>query len=166
MQRSRCAFSSSSGKRAARLTAIGPTRAPVSAWRSSASRMPVSQASNSSKLLPFCRGRPAIRPALHASRTRSGPLTRNIGAQIAGKAICARIFGSSAIEAPIQAIELPRRTAIEPGLLLSARAFGDALECVPQRLVAAGDAVDRKVALEHATLRPEGFDADLEPGAP
>ena len=53
-----------------------------------------SQASNSSRLRAFCRGRPPITPALQASRTSAGPVTRNIGAQIAGRVRQARIFGS------------------------------------------------------------------------
>src|SRR5438105_2947294 len=45
----------------------------------------------------------------------------------------------------VERVEFSRGVAIERGLVRGARAFGDALERVPQRLVAAGRAVDREV---------------------
>ena len=42
----------------------------------------------------FWRGRPPMTPALQASRTRAGPVTRNIGAQIAGSVRLDLILGS------------------------------------------------------------------------
>src|SRR5579859_7284829 len=47
----------------------------------------------------------------------------------------------------IERIEFARRVAVERSFLGGARALGDALERIPQRLVAAGCAVDRKIAL-------------------
>src|SRR5215470_6317080 len=43
---------------------------------------------------------------------------------------------------------------------------GEALECIPQHLIAAAALIDREIALEHRTLRAEGGDAGLDIGAP
>src|SRR5262249_7445502 len=45
-------------------------------------------------------------------------------------------------------------------------AGGEALEGVPERLVAAAALVDREVALEHAAFGPERLDAGLDIGTP
>ena len=59
--------------------------------------MAFSQASNCSMPRAFWWGRPPMTPALQASRTRSGPVTVNIGAQMAGKVSWARRAGSKAM---------------------------------------------------------------------
>src|SRR5687768_403069 len=66
----------------------------------------------------------------------------------------------------VQSIEAARGLAIEMLFLLRTGAFGHALERVPQRLVAAGRAVDGEVAFEHAALRTERGDAGFEIGPP
>ena len=66
----------------------------VAGARASASVISASQASNFSRLRAFWRGTPPITPALQASRTSAGPVTRNIGAQIAGMVRLERILGS------------------------------------------------------------------------
>src|SRR5687768_18444014 len=66
----------------------------------------------------------------------------------------------------VQSIEAARGLAIELFLLLRAGALGHAFEGVPQCLVAAGRAVDREVAFEHAALRTERGDAGFEIGPP
>src|ERR1700746_2342672 len=43
---------------------------------------------------------------------------------------------------------------------------GDALKGIPQHLIAAAALVDREIALEHRTLRPEGGNASLDIGPP
>src|SRR5499427_9206690 len=43
---------------------------------------------------------------------------------------------------------------------------GDALKCIPQRLIAAAALVDREIALEHRALRSEGGNASLDIGPP
>src|ERR1700730_5032371 len=54
----------------------------------------------------------------------------------------------------------------QSALLVGRGAGDDALEGVPQRLVADRHLVDREVALEHAAPRPEQFDASLDIGPP
>ena len=65
-------------------------------------RISESQASKVSMSRAFCRGSPPITPALQASRTSAGPVTRNIGAQIAGMVRPDRIFGSKLLRSALQ----------------------------------------------------------------
>src|SRR3954466_5892498 len=82
-----------------RFTASGPTGPDACAGCSRKSAEIVrSQSANSSNERAFWRGRTPITPAMQASRTRSGPLTRNIGAQTAGKDSDCRSLGSSAMK--------------------------------------------------------------------
>src|SRR5215469_11101469 len=65
-----------------------------------------------------------------------------------------------------QPVEFGRRAGEECGLLGRGAASGDALEGVPQHVVAAAPLVDREVALEHRALGAEGGDAGLDIGPP
>src|SRR5215472_13415369 len=65
-----------------------------------------------------------------------------------------------------QPVEFGRRAGEECGLLGRRAAGGDALEGVPQHVVAAAPLVDREVALEHRALGAEGGDAGLDIGPP
>src|SRR6516225_4386043 len=65
-----------------------------------------------------------------------------------------------------QAVHPCRGAAVEGGLFGRRGARGDALERVPELGVAARLLVRREVALEHAAVRPEGFDAGLNILAP
>src|SRR5580700_8438218 len=56
--------------------------------------------------------------------------------------------------------------AEQRGLLVGGIPGRDALERIPQHLIAAGAFIDREIAFEHRTLRPEGGDADFDIGAP
>src|SRR5580704_8853295 len=58
------------------------------------------------------------------------------------------------------------RAAEQRGLLVGRVAGGDALERIPQHLIAAGALVDREIAFEHRALRTERADAGLDIGAP
>src|ERR1700741_2747387 len=66
----------------------------------------------------------------------------------------------------LDAIGLRGGAAEQPVLLVLRAARGDELESVPGRAVAGGRLVRREVAFEHAAVRPEGFDAGFDIGAP
>src|SRR6516165_3114067 len=72
-----------------------------------------------------------------------------------------RVYGASR-----QLIKLPCRIAEQQRLLVRGGAGGEPLERVPISRVAAGKLVDRKVALEHATLGTERGKAGLDIGPP
>src|SRR5436190_1604947 len=65
-----------------------------------------------------------------------------------------------------QPIDPRRRAAEERGLLVVRMARRQPFENVPERRVAARQAVHREVAFEHAARRPEGFDAGIDVGLP
>src|ERR1700736_2586301 len=65
-----------------------------------------------------------------------------------------------------QLVEPPCRVAEQQRLLVGRGTGGEPLEGVPVGRVAAGNLVDRKVALEHAARRPERRDAGLDVGPP
>src|SRR4030095_10604943 len=66
----------------------------------------------------------------------------------------------------VEAVERARGLAVELLLLRGTRTFRDALEDVPQRLIAARRAVHRKIALQHAAGGAEDRNAGLEIGPP
>jgi hypothetical protein len=61
----------------------------------------------------------------------------------------------------IEPIGLFCGAAEERGLLIGGIPGRDALESIPQDLIAASALINRKITFEHRTLRPEGRDAGL-----
>src|SRR5215475_11885473 len=66
----------------------------------------------------------------------------------------------------VEAVEFRCSAMEQVGLLGVACALGEKLAGVPEHRIAVGALVDGKVALEHASRRPECIDAALDVGTP
>src|ERR1051326_3136587 len=66
----------------------------------------------------------------------------------------------------VQAVKAARRAGEQRRLLVGRAARGDALEGVPEHLIAAASFIDREVAFEHRACAPERLDAGLDIGPP
>src|SRR5262245_64997025 len=88
--------------------------------------------------------------------SREGPLPRVAH-------LCRRPMASAG---HVEAIKLRSSATEQVGFLRVACALGEKLAGVPEHRIAVGALVDGKVALEHASRRPNGIDAGLVVGTP
>src|SRR5213596_653883 len=96
--------------------------------------------------------------------TRTDPPNRRQSTGCRGDAASPRYAPERSLE--LQPVKLRRRPREQRGLLRFAVRRGQPLEGVEDHLIAALAFIRRKIALEHASVRPEGLDAGFDVGTP
>src|SRR5947209_9497484 len=115
-------------------------------------RMPVSPSGSRRRCGPVTSDK--VRNTLSASGSGMLPTKCTTG--------CCAALAMISSPVSVQAIKAARRAREQCRLLVGRAARGDALEGIPEQLIAAAALIDREVAFEHCARGPERLDAGLD----